>query len=84
MVFRRWIFLGLALAAALPAVGNARTILAAISIGRTIARVNILSAKKPMMRATTAAAPLASRSKFTMWIEDAAFFNKMCSLEKEM
>jgi lysophospholipase L1-like esterase len=35
MVFRRWIFLGLALAAAFPAVGNARTILAAIPIGRT-------------------------------------------------
>ena len=35
MVFRRWIFLGLALAAAVPAVGSARTILAAIPIGRT-------------------------------------------------
>lgn len=35
MVFRRWIFLGLALAVAIPAVGSARTILAAIPIGRT-------------------------------------------------
>jgi lysophospholipase L1-like esterase len=35
MIFRRWIFLGLALAAAVPAVSNARTILAAIPIGRT-------------------------------------------------
>ena len=35
MIFRRWIFLGLALAAAVPAVGSARTILAAVPIGRT-------------------------------------------------
>jgi len=35
MVFRRWIFLGLALAAAIPEVGSARTILAAVPIGRT-------------------------------------------------
>lgn len=35
MVFRRWIFLGLALAAACPSVGNARTILAATPISRT-------------------------------------------------
>lgn len=35
MVFRRWIFLGLALAAACPSVGSARTILAAVPIART-------------------------------------------------
>jgi lysophospholipase L1-like esterase len=35
MAFRRWFFLGLALAAAVPAVGNARTILAATPIART-------------------------------------------------
>src|ERR1700729_1969109 len=35
MEFRRWIFLGLALAMAWPAVGSARTILAATPIART-------------------------------------------------
>src|ERR1700733_11347822 len=35
MTFRRWIFLGLALAAACPSTGSARTILAATPIGRT-------------------------------------------------
>jgi lysophospholipase L1-like esterase len=35
MAFRRWIFLGLALAAAFPSVGSARTILAATPIART-------------------------------------------------
>src|ERR1700739_1135833 len=35
MAFRRWFFLGLALAAAVPAVGSARTILAATPISRT-------------------------------------------------
>ncbi|HEX4368839.1 MAG TPA: GDSL-type esterase/lipase family protein [Rhodopila sp.] len=35
MIFRRWLFLGLALAAAIPTVGSARTILAAVPIGRT-------------------------------------------------
>ncbi len=34
MIFRRWILLGLALAAACPSVGSARTILAAIPISR--------------------------------------------------
>jgi lysophospholipase L1-like esterase len=35
MIFRRWIFLGLALAAAFPSIGSARTILAATPIART-------------------------------------------------
>jgi lysophospholipase L1-like esterase len=35
MIVRRWIFLGLALAAACPSVGSARTILAAVPISRT-------------------------------------------------
>jgi lysophospholipase L1-like esterase len=35
MILRRWIFLGLALAAAVPSIGSARTILAATPIART-------------------------------------------------
>jgi lysophospholipase L1-like esterase len=35
MVFRRWIFLALALTVAAPSIGSARTILAAVPIGRT-------------------------------------------------